>query len=301
MSIHTKYYKVAGVTIQVNSDFPITKNTFHPKFKLFEVDGPGDDNVVIHHHFSIPDRILSHLNSDQSKKIFSNEFLSVYKTKTNWIYHHKFSTKFNIKYNAVVVFNNEHTHGEVYTNDLNKSSYANAQLGSVVLFGGDHYLMANILAYRNGLLLHANGLSYQDKGIILVGQSGAGKSTLSNMLQSSGFKIIADDRIILQKQDSGIYLIGSWCHGSVVQVTNQKVLINKIVFLEKSQENKIVLQNSSLEKLKQFARSIVRPFGGQKKWSSVLNTTEELFKEELFYSLYFDLSGNICKILKENL
>jgi len=298
---HTKYYKVAGITIQINSDFPITDNTFHPKFKLFETDSPGNDNVVINHHFSIPDKIISYLSSDKSKKLFSNEFLSVYKTKTKWIYKHKFSTAFNIKYNAIVVFNDDHTLGDVYTNDLNKSSYSNAELSSVVLFGGDHYLMSNILSSRNGLLLHANGLIYQGKGIILVGQSGAGKSTLSNMLQDSGLDIVADDRIILQKEDSKIYLIGSWCHGSVINVTNQKVLIEKIFFLEKSTENKIIFQTSNHEKLKQFARSIVRPFGDQKKWGDILNNMDDIMKKQLFYSIYFDLSKDICNILKGEL
>jgi len=301
MKHYTKYYKVAGLSIQINSDFPITVNTFHPKFRLFESDGPEKENVLISHHFSIPAKIHNKIDHNDTRLIFSNKFLSVFKAGHCWIYEHKYSEEFSIKYNAIVVFNEEHTIGNVYTNDIDESAYSKAKLGSVVLFGGDHYLMSNILSCKKGILIHANGLAYNDKGIVLVGKSGAGKSTLSRMLKDNGFKVIADDRIILQRKKSGVFLVGSWCHGSIIEVANREVLVDKIFFLEQSLENKIIIQNSNHEKLKQLANSIVRPFGDRKKWADILNLVEDIMKERLFYSLYFDLSGDICKIIKEEL
>jgi hypothetical protein len=35
---HRRYYQCGGITIRVESDLPITDNTFHPKFKLFQID-----------------------------------------------------------------------------------------------------------------------------------------------------------------------------------------------------------------------------------------------------------------------
>ncbi|MEA2060002.1 MAG: hypothetical protein U9P10_05690 [Thermodesulfobacteriota bacterium] len=301
MTTYIKYYKTAGITFSVKSDIPITEDTFHPKFKLFEVDAPGDDNVTINHHFYVPKKLLNCLNPNKSKKVFTNEFLSVHKTNNMWIYNQKASTRFNIKYNAIVIFNDEHTKGDVYTNDLNETSYSEEHIGSLVLFGGDHYLLANILSYRQGFLLHANGLAFNDRGILLIGKSGAGKTTLSNMLRQSGFSLVADDRVVLQKIESKYYLIGSWCHGSNVAVTNKKVLLEKIFFLKKSQKNKIITETSTHERLKQFSSSIVRPFGDQEKWKNILNNMEKIVKHHFFYSIYFNLSKNICTVLKENL
>ena len=42
---HVRYYQIAGITIQVTADFPITDDTFAPKFAKFRVDGPGEDTI----------------------------------------------------------------------------------------------------------------------------------------------------------------------------------------------------------------------------------------------------------------
>ena len=49
-----RYYGIAGLTVQVESDLPITDTTFEPKFAVFEVEGPGPDTIVVQHHFGLP-------------------------------------------------------------------------------------------------------------------------------------------------------------------------------------------------------------------------------------------------------
>lgn len=53
--------------------------------------------------------------------------------------------------------------------------------------------IAIILMQRGNLVLHGSAVSYQDKGVVFVGDSGAGKSTLSALLHSKGCPYIADD------------------------------------------------------------------------------------------------------------
>ncbi len=69
MKTHTRYYKVTDIIIQFNSELSITDNTFHPKFKLFDVDGPEDDNILINHHFSIPEIMHNYLYPHQCNNI----------------------------------------------------------------------------------------------------------------------------------------------------------------------------------------------------------------------------------------
>jgi hypothetical protein len=52
---HRRYYDIAGITVQVEAQLPITDQTFVPKFREFEVDSPGPDLVSISHHFHFPD------------------------------------------------------------------------------------------------------------------------------------------------------------------------------------------------------------------------------------------------------
>ena len=41
LSDRTRYFEIAGITVQVESDLPITDATFDKKFASFRVDGPG--------------------------------------------------------------------------------------------------------------------------------------------------------------------------------------------------------------------------------------------------------------------
>ncbi|MCX5703269.1 MAG: hypothetical protein NT066_02085, partial [Candidatus Omnitrophica bacterium] len=52
---HRRFFRVAGITIQVESDLPMGDSTFHPDFAQFKVAGPGEDTISIRHHFFIPD------------------------------------------------------------------------------------------------------------------------------------------------------------------------------------------------------------------------------------------------------
>ncbi len=49
-----RYYQIAGITIQVTADFPITDGTFAANFEKFRVDGPGDDTISLHLVPSVP-------------------------------------------------------------------------------------------------------------------------------------------------------------------------------------------------------------------------------------------------------
>ena len=44
---HRVFYRIADITIQVDSDLPISETTFDPKFKQFKVSGKGKDTVTI--------------------------------------------------------------------------------------------------------------------------------------------------------------------------------------------------------------------------------------------------------------
>ena len=57
MQDHVRFYEIAGITVSVQSDLPITNATFHPKFERFRTDGPAADTVIIRHHFGLPDPV----------------------------------------------------------------------------------------------------------------------------------------------------------------------------------------------------------------------------------------------------
>ena len=86
MKTYTKYYKVAGITVQVNSNYPISEKTFHPKFKLFETDGLGNDNIILNHHFYLPDNLDSSCST--KTKINNKNQWHIIQTLDSWIYNY---------------------------------------------------------------------------------------------------------------------------------------------------------------------------------------------------------------------
>jgi HprK-related kinase B len=79
-------------------------------------------------------------------------------------------------------------------------------LNQVVNFINNRYIEWQII--RGGILGHAAGVRLYNKGLALAGFSGMGKSTLALHLVSQGADFVSNDRLILEKTESGI-----WMHG----------------------------------------------------------------------------------------
>lgn len=63
--------------------------------------------------------------------------------------------------------------------------------------------MAALLHQRNKVALHAGAVVTNDGLIIICGDSGAGKSTTISALQQKGYKVFADDVVVLEEDAQG--------------------------------------------------------------------------------------------------
>lgn len=79
-------------------------------------------------------------------------------------------------------------------------------LNQVVNFINNRYIEWQLC--RGGILGHAAGVRLYNKGLALAGFSGMGKSTLALHLVGQGADFVSNDRLILEKTESGI-----WMHG----------------------------------------------------------------------------------------
>lgn len=53
--------------------------------------------------------------------------------------------------------------------------------------------------------LHASCVAFGDMALLITGASGAGKSALALQLIGRGALLVADDRVILSRQDAGLF------------------------------------------------------------------------------------------------
>lgn len=289
---HRRYFKIADITVQVESDLPIKDNTFYPKFKLFEVDGPGEDTISIRHHFSLPD--LS--GKDLGKEFYRKPPWAVYKKGGSWIYLGISPVQGDKNLHTVVVFNSDHTRARIY-NDK-EETFLKGNLHSLTLFPTDQILLARILADREGCYFHACGVNFEGKGLLFAGHSEAGKSTMATMLKGKA-EILCDDRIIIRKLPEGFKIYGTWSHGDVPDVSGNSAPLRAILFLEKTKENRLIPLTDKKDMAKRILSCLIKPFTTADWWDKSLALIEEVADRVPCYTLEFDKTGAVADILRK--
>ena len=290
---HRRHYKIADITIQLDSDLPIAETTFHPKFKLFEVSGPGEDTITIRHHFSLPD-----LNGqDLGKEFYRKPPWAIYQKDNSWIYLGIAPTKGDKGLHRVVTFNADHSRARIYNYDR-EAVFLKGNLHSLTLFPSDQILLARILADREGFYLHSCGVIFEGKGLLFAGHSEAGKSTMATMLKGKA-EILCDDRIIIRKLPEGFKIYGTWSHGDVPDISANSAPLKAILFLEKAQENRIIPIIDKKEIIKRLLSCLIKPFVTADWWEKTLVLIEKAAEQVPCYVLEFDKTDAVADILRK--
>lgn len=283
------------MTIQVQSDFPIEEKTFHPKFRLFEVDGPGEDNVCIYHHFYQRKEI-----SKKSDPIYKNKNWEIYREKDLWIYqYHPANEKSGFP--TVGFFNKDHTRNHIYSDQITEKIYGNYGFLTLSLLESDQMLFAKLLADRNGIILHSNGFNIRGKGLLLAGRSGVGKSTVSKMLKKSGHQILCDDRMFIMRKKDGFGIYGNWCHGSVMDFSSFSVPLKAIFFLGQSNKNIVEPVINKHVIMQKLIQSLVRSVMTMEGWEKILSIVWQLADNVPCFHLKFDLTGEVCEKIDDTM
>ena len=296
---HRRYFKIADITIQVESDLLINEQTFHPKFKQFEVKGPGEDNISVRHHFSLPESD----GKDLGKEAYRKAPWAIYKNNGSWIYLGISPAKDDKSPYQVVTFNSEHTRAEIYNGKEREESFLKGNLHSLAMFSSDQILLARVLADREGCYLHSCGVNFNGKGLLFVGHSESGKSTMANLLKGKA-EILCDDRIIVRRQisedrgqNSSFRIYGTWSHGDVPDISAGSAPLKAVLFLNKSQEDRIMLLEDKKEVTKRLLSCLIRPFVTTDWWEKTLPLIEDISNTVPCYELYFDKSGKVVELL----
>ena len=287
---HRRYYQIAGITIEVDSDLPITDSTFHPKFKLFEADGPGEDMITIRHHFSLPD-----LNGqDLGKGVYRKPPWAVYRKGNSWMYL-GISPELEDKHiHRVAVFNQNHTKARIYNE--NEDDFRKGGVNSLTFFPTDQILLARVLADKQGCYMHSAGVILEGKGLLFMGHSDAGKSTIVTMLKEKA-EILCDDRMIVRRHPEGFMVHGTWSHGDIPEVSPHSAPLNAILFLEKDTDNHLEAINDRRKIIRGLLACLIKPLGTADWWDKMLSLERDIAREIPCYSLHFDKSGKVADLL----
>ncbi len=106
--------------------------------------------------------------------------------------------------------------------------------------GGDFY---NKLLDFDGFMLHASAVAYENKAYLFSARSGTGKSTHAELWKkyfgADKAVIINDDKPAIRLMDNSFFVYGTPWSGKSDKNLNIKVPLRSIVFIERSETNRI--------------------------------------------------------------
>ena len=169
---------------------------------------------------------------------------------------------------------------------------------ALTLFPTDQILLARVMADRQGCFLHSSGVIMEGQGLLFVGHSEAGKSTTVKMLQGKG-EILCDDRNIVRRWPEGFRVHGTWSHGEVPLVSAASAPLSAILFLHKSDHNRLTLLENRQEIIGRLLSCLIKPMVSADWWDKMLALIGVLAREIPCYVMEFDQSGAIVAELQD--
>ena len=284
--LHRRHFRIAGITIRVDSDLPFTETTFDRKFVKFRTDGPSKEMISLRHHFFLP----SVNPDDLGEAVYRRPPWAIHRKDRSWIYLGIGPGRHDRTIHCAAEFNEGHTRGRIF--NPSGALFRQGNLHALTLFPSDQILLARAFADFEACFFHAAGVDIGGKGLLLVGHSDAGKTTVARMLQGKG-EVLCDDRIIVRRHPAGLRIHGTWSHGDLADVSAGSAPLSAVLFLRKANANRLVPLDKGIERAGLLAQHVVKPQVTSDWWKKNLALIEDAARSVPAYRLDFNRSGRM--------
>jgi len=286
-----RFYEIAGITLQVEADLPMTDATFESKFAAFAADGPGDDVIVVRHHFGLEELDLGDLGCE----VYRRRPWTIYRSPDRFIY---VMGGPGDELDCIAYATVDHAVVDVYHGARREAYFRAGDVSSLTLLPTDQIVLARALAERRACFLHSCGVIVDGLGLLFVGHSGAGKSTMMTMLAEQG-EPLCDDRNIVRVWSDAVRVHGCWSHGEVPIVSAASAPLGALLFLRKASANRVVRLRASGDILSQVLPCVIKPLVTADWWERTLDVIEHVVDDVPCYIVEFDKSGAVVTLIRD--
>jgi hypothetical protein len=287
-----RLYGLAGLTVAVTADLPMTDRTFKPKFSRFALSRPEGEIVHLHHHFGAPS-----LNGRRrGRLLYQRTPWAIYEDHGMIVYVPT-PPEGSDGLLSAAVFTGDHRSGRIYNSGMSAQAFADAGLHSLTLFPTDQIILGRVLADHQACYVHSSAVIMNGVGLVFVGHSGAGKSTVVQLIGDAA-QVLCDDRNIIRVSEQRVWVHGSWSHGEVAVVSPGSAPLGALLFLRQAKANRLLAADPRTVAAF-LVPCVVRPLVTREWWRRVFEIVEMVVREVPCYVLEFDKSGQVVPLLQD--
>ena len=170
-----------------------------------------------------------------------------------------------------------------------------------LIYPGDYpiaeYLACRLIGKRGGLHLHASAVTFGDGAYVFLGHSGAGKSTLAHLAETSGGKVLSDDRTIITVGDGGAVAWGTPWHGSLQRTSATSAPIIGLALLVQSDRDRLSEVPATVA-LKEIFVRLIQPRLDRGEVDNTLGAVERLLAAIPLHKFEFTQSPSAIETLR---
>jgi len=292
LATHRRRFGIAGLGVDVESDVPITDGTFEAKFEPFRIPPDGPADIVLRHHFELPDLA----SFDLGREVYRRPPWAVYRKEASWIYVMISPDPADATVHRVMVFDDGHTRGRIFSPSA--AAFKRGGHDSLALLPSDQLILARALPAFGGLYVHASAVDMGGQGLVFAGPSEAGKSTMVKLIGDRA-RVLCDDRVVVRRAAGGFRVHGTWNHGEIPRVSASSAPLRAVFFLRQAKTNRLDRVTDPKAVLAGFLPRLVRPLVTADWWERTLGLAGEVARDVPFYELSFDKSGRIVAVLED--
>ncbi len=163
-------------------------------------------------------------------------------------------------------------------------------------------LLLDQLGRTFGVSVHAAGIeTRREEGFIFCGASGCGKTTISRLwVRHQAGDSLHDDRIIIRKIGEQILIYGCpWSTREPDLVSNVKVTLEKIFFIQPTEEKNGLRRLSSKESFLRLLQNAYYPFWDKEAIDTSLKLLDHISKKVECWELKFVPSSQLIDLIEK--